>query len=121
MIQFPRNLVRQFRNERGSAESALVIIPLLILFLCGVQLLQLTHSRNMNRLEAQDQAVKMAISSEDISLSTATPIRTLDSSELILLSRSREIRIFPFLPFIQNVFQGASRMEVTGISILERP
>lgn len=51
-----------FQKEDGNVESALVLIPMLILFLIGVQLLVSINIRNMQMALAQGDASARAIS-----------------------------------------------------------
>ena len=56
------NLLQFFKKEDGSVESALVLIPMLILFLIGVQLIVATNIRNTEMALAQGDASARAIS-----------------------------------------------------------
>ena len=51
-----------FQKEDGNVESALVMIPMLILFLIGVQLLVSINIRNTHMALAQGDASARAIS-----------------------------------------------------------
>lgn len=57
-------LLRYLRKEDGNVESALVLIPMLILFLIGVQLIVATNIRNTEMALAQGDASARAISHE---------------------------------------------------------
>ncbi len=57
-------LVKVLKCEEGSAESAMVLIPLLITFLVGAQIVVATHSRNLLRVSIQDQATSRSISGD---------------------------------------------------------
>ena len=50
------------QKENGNVESALVLIPMLILFLIGVQLIVATNIRNTEMALAQGEASSRAIS-----------------------------------------------------------
>ena len=57
-------LLPYLRKEDGNIESALVLIPMLILFLIGVQLIVATNIRNTEMALAQGDASARAISHE---------------------------------------------------------
>ena len=55
-------ILNKLSKEDGNVESALVLIPLLILFLIGVQLIVATNLRNSDMAIAQGEAAARAIS-----------------------------------------------------------
>ena len=55
-------LLQYLQKEDGNVESALVLIPMLILFLIGVQLIVATNIRNTEMALAQGDASARAIS-----------------------------------------------------------
>ena len=56
------NSLRNLKKEDGNVESALVLIPMLILFLIGMQLIVATNIRNAEMALAQGDASARAIS-----------------------------------------------------------
>lgn len=54
--------LQYLQKEDGNVESALVLIPMLILFLIGVQLIVATNIRNIEMALAQGEASARAIS-----------------------------------------------------------
>ena len=62
--QFSNRLRAHVAREDGNVESALVIIPLLILFLIGAQVIAATNLRNADLAMAQGDAAARAISQE---------------------------------------------------------
>ena len=54
--------LRHLKKEDGNVESALVLIPMLILFLIGMQLIVATNIRNAEMALAQGEASARAIS-----------------------------------------------------------
>ena len=54
--------LRHLKKEDGNVESALVLIPMLILFLIGMQLIVATNIRNAEMALAQGDASARAIS-----------------------------------------------------------
>lgn len=53
-----------FAREDANVESALVLIPLLILFLMGAQIIVATNMRNLDMAMAQGEAASRAILKE---------------------------------------------------------
>lgn len=108
------------RDNRGSAESTLVLIPLLILFLIGMQISLATHSRNVERMNVQDEASVRAISGDFQERDSFIQIRSSgDGQNLDLLITHREIGIQNLLPgFLSQVTSGRE-VSVDGIAIVE--
>ena len=108
------------RDNRGSAESTLVLIPLLILFLIGMQISLATHSRNVERMNVQDEASVRAISGDFQERDRFIQIRSSgDGQNLDLLITHREIGIQNLLPgFLSQVTSGRE-VSVDGIAIVE--
>lgn len=62
MRAIKENSLRNLKKEDGNVESALVLIPMLILFLIGMQLIVATNIRNAEMALAQGDASARAIS-----------------------------------------------------------
>ena len=62
MKAIKENSLRNLKKEDGNVESALVLIPMLILFLIGMQLIVATNIRNAEMALAQGEASARAIS-----------------------------------------------------------
>ena len=62
MKAIKENSLRNLKKEDGNVESALVLIPMLILFLIGMQLIVATNIRNAEMALAQGDASARAIS-----------------------------------------------------------
>ena len=62
MKAMKENSLRNLKKEDGNVESALVLIPMLILFLIGMQLIVATNIRNAEMALAQGDASARAIS-----------------------------------------------------------
>jgi hypothetical protein len=60
--QKSQKVLQRFAQEDGNVESALVLIPVLILFLMGVQIIVATNMRNTDIALAQGEAASRAIS-----------------------------------------------------------
>jgi hypothetical protein len=89
-----KRILELLRSDRGNVESAMVLIPLLLLFLVGTQIAAATHLRNSERITAQDEATKRAISGE---FEPGDEFIHIDSSgdgqnlDLLITHRSRAI------------------------------
>jgi hypothetical protein len=60
-----RDVWRIIKDERGNVESSLVLIPLIFLFLIGIQLILAIGMRDADSLTASDQASTRALESPD--------------------------------------------------------
>ncbi len=119
-MRFFRLAIQIARDNRGNAESTLVLIPLLILFLIGMQISLATHSRNVERMNVQDEASVRAISGDFQEHDSFIQIRSSgDGQNLDLLITHREIGIQNLLPgFLSQVTSGRE-VSVDGIAIVE--
>lgn len=108
------------RDDRGNAESTLVLIPLLILFLIGMQISLATHSRNVERMKVQDEASVRAISGNFQEGDNFIHIDSSgDGQNLDLLITNREKGVRDLLPgFLRGVSSGRE-VSVDGIAIVE--
>ena len=108
------------RDSRGSAESALVLIPLLILFLVGMQISLATHSRNVGRMNVQDEASVRAISGDFQEYDNFIHIESSgDGQNLDLLITHREEGIQDLLPGFMSGVTSGREVSVDGIAIVE--
>lgn len=115
---FVKNL---WRNQEGVVESALVMIPLVALFLITVELIVAVNYRNLDQTYAQSAASSEAISqvlpSSDQVISFSSP-HSYDDLRLVVTHRSRLIpRLIAGLPFLAGV--GDAFTEVTGVAVME--
>jgi hypothetical protein len=115
--------VKKFwRDQEGVVESALVIIPLMALFLIAIELIVVVNFRNMDLTYAQSAATTEAITSvvpsSDEVISLSSP-RSFDELRLVVTHRTRLLpRLLPALPFLSGV--GTPSTEVSGIAVMER-
>ena len=108
------------RDNRGSAESALVLIPLLILFLVGMQISLVTHSRNVERMNVQDEASIRAISGDFQDGDNFIHIESSgDGQNLDLLITHRNRDIHDLLPGLLSGTSSGREVSVGGIAIVE--
>lgn len=115
-------LQKFFRSERGSAESTMVLIPALFLFLCAAQITTVVFARNFDQARVQSEASTRAISTQllasDSVVDVATPNR-FQKTQLLVVTKMRELPIF--IPGIRSLLGGALLSEVVGVSVMEVP
>ncbi len=113
--------LRTFINdERGSVETALVLIPLLITFLIGFQLAYVAHARNVARNEIQNQASVRAISGKfDVGDRLIHIESSGDSQNLDLLVAEKSGSLLNFLPNLMGISASQRAVDVKGIAIVE--
>lgn len=104
-------------DERGNVESAMVLIPLLILFLAGMQVSIAIHTRNIVRMDVQDVANTRAISGDFLTSDVVLPISS-SSSPLNLLVVRRE-RNIPATILNSPIVVGGRRVDVQGFAVVE--
>lgn len=110
------------RDQEGVVESALVIIPLMALFLITVELIVAVNYRNLDLTYAQSEAATEAISSvvpdSDEVISFSSP-SSFDELRMVVTHRTRLLpRLLPALPFLSGVATPST--EVSGIAVMER-
>jgi hypothetical protein len=107
------------RSQRGNVESALVLIPLLTIFLIGTEISYAIHMRNVERGAAQNGASVRAISGEFSSGDEFIHIESSgDGQNLDLLVAHREKNLSNLLPSLIG-FASPSSIDVSGIAIVE--
>ena len=115
----PNRFRLHLAQEDGNVESALVIIPLLILFLIGVQIIVATNLRNADLAMAQGDASARAISQEFHA----------DDELLEIGGRVEKIRVWvthrshsipQLIPGIVELMGGAPVTDVVGVAVIER-
>ena len=112
--------IRIAKDERGNAESALVLVPLLILFLIGAQISLAIHTRNLGRIEAQNNASVRAISGDFSDDDNFIHIESSgDGQNLDLLITRSERRVHDFLPGFLGGASSSREVGVEGIAIVE--
>jgi hypothetical protein len=112
--------VKGAQNESGSVESALVLIPLLILFLITMQIGVAINFRNLDRAFAQSEASERAISGQYLATDQLIEINPLGLFNTFgLLLSKKESNIPTFIPYFGNLFDRAHHTDVTGIAVIE--
>ena len=115
-------MLRKFvKDERGNAESAMVLLPVIFLFLCSMQLITAIFYRNVELRDVQSQASTRAISGEiatgDAFISIPSPDRFQDL-KLLIISKRREIPTL--VPGLGKLLGHALDSDVTGIAVVEQ-
>lgn len=107
-------------NERGNTESALVLIPLLTLFLVASQITITIHGRNMTKISAQDGASTRAISGNFDETDTFRHIDSLDPHQNLDLLISHKKGFLPHIMLgLEKIMGSKKEIDVTGVAIVE--
>lgn len=115
-----RKALNFLTDERGSVESSLVLIPLLILSLIGFQLATAVHARNIKAIEAQADATSRAISGEFDGEDQFIHIDTSgDGQNLDLLVTSRRMKLVDLLPGFLSGKSSNREIYLHGLAIVE--
>ena len=106
------------RREDGNVESALVLIPMLFLFLIGAQIIAATNLRNADLAMAQGDAANRAISQQFHAEDEVIEIGGgIEKIRLLVTHRSHSI--LQLVPGLIEIFGGAPKTQVVGISVIE--
>ena len=115
-----RSLARYCADERGSVESAMVIIPLLILFLLSAQLIVATNMRTLDMAMTQSQASQRAISGVLYTNDEVIELKSPDAFEKIRILVTHKSRAIPqLLPNLIAMINRNPRIDVSGIAVME--
>jgi len=112
--------VKGVKDESGSVESALVLIPLLILFLVTMQIGVAVNFRNIDKAFAQSEASERAISGQFVAgdkLVEVNPFGTFNTLGILITKKVSSIPVL--IPFIGTFINRGHRSEVTGIAVIE--
>jgi hypothetical protein len=106
------------RKEDGNVESALVLIPMLILFLIGVQLIVATNVRNTQMALAQGDASARAISHQYQSGDEVLEVGGgIEKIRLLITHRTRTLP--QLVPGLAALMGGNVLTDVVGIAVIE--
>ena len=108
------------KDESGDIESAMVLMPLLLLFLCSIQLVSAIQIRNFDQSEVQSQASTRAISgtfAETDSIINISSSNPFEDQQLLIVSKRRDIPIL--IPGLSKVLGGKLQSDVKGIAVVE--
>ena len=113
-------LQKLLRDENGSTESAMVLIPVIFLFLCSMQLVSAIYYRNVELRDVQSQASTRAISGEfangDTFIEIASPDR-FQELKLLIVKQRRDIPTL--VPGLGSILRHRLESDVTGIAVVE--
>lgn len=113
-------VLQRLRSEKGSVEAGAIIVPLLFLFLIGMQLAISSHSRNMEKLLQQSSVSERAISGEFIEGDEFIHIESSgDDQVLDLLIAKRERPLISLLPSLEEILQRRPTLLVEGVAVIE--
>ena len=108
------------RDESGNIESAMVLIPLIFLFLCSIQLVMAIFIRNSDQSDVQNQASIRAISgliaNNDSVLNIASRYPFQDQ-KILVISKQRNIPLL--VPGLNNVLGRPLQSNVIGVAVIE--
>ena len=115
-------IVTRFRahvaREEGNVESALVIIPLMILFLIGAQIIAATNMRNADLAMAQGDAAARAISQEFHPNDEIVEIGgRVEKIRVLVTHRSHTVP--QLVPGLIELMGGAPVTDVVGVAVVE--
>jgi len=112
--------VKVFQNESGSIESALVLIPLLVLFLIAMQIGVAINFRNIDQTFTQSEASDRAISGKYLPTDEVLRINPFGSVNSLNILVSKKKSYIPILlPLIGSLLNRGNQTDVTGIAIVE--
>jgi hypothetical protein len=112
--------VKGLKDESGSVESALVLVPLLILFLVTMQIGVAINSRNIDRTFAQSEASERSISGQFISSDRIREVNPFGTFNTLGILITKKVSNMPILiPFIGSFINQGHQTEVTGIAVVE--
>jgi hypothetical protein len=111
-------IFRVMAKEDGNVESALVLIPMLVLFLIGIQIIVATNIRNADLALAQGDAAARAISHNyqngDELLEVGGRIEKIN-----VLVTHRSHTLPQLVPGLVDLMGGAPATDVVGIAVVE--
>ena len=116
--KFRTRIMRTVRQEDGNIESALVLIPMLILFLIGVQLIVATNIRNTDMALAQGDASARAISHQFRTGDEIVDVGGRIQKIQVLISH-RTSTLPQLVPGLVSLMGGNPATDVVGIAVIE--
>jgi hypothetical protein len=116
--KFRTRIMRTVRQEDGNIESALVLIPMLILFLIGVQLIVATNIRNTDLALAQGDASARAISHQFRTGDEIVDVGGRIQKIQVLISH-RTSTLPQLVPGLVSLMGGNPATDVVGIAVIE--
>jgi hypothetical protein len=106
------------QREDGNVESALVLIPMLLLFLIGAQIIAATNLRNADLAMAQGDAAQRAISQQFHADDEVIEIGGgIEKIRILITHRAHSV--LQLVPGLIEIFGGVPKSQVVGISVIE--
>ncbi len=119
MIRY-KDVWRLIKDERGNVESSLVLIPLLFLFLLGIQLILAIGMRDADSLAASDQASIRAISGNFSQSDREQKLESPDRfSNLSILITMHSRKIPQLVPGLAALLGRELETDAKGIAVIE--
>ena len=111
---------RLVKDDRGNVESSLVLIPLLLLFLVGMQLILAIGMRDADSLAAADQASIRAISGNFSQSDREQKLESPDRfSNLSMLITMQSRKIPELVPGLAALLGRDLETDARGLAIIE--
>ena len=114
-------VINIFKDESGNVESALVIIPLITLFLATLQLIVTVNFRNVDLTMVQNRASAQATQQQVFSEDRLVKLNSYDSFDelrMLIVTKKREIpQIFPWV----SKFLSGRQLNLKGVALIEEP
>jgi hypothetical protein len=111
-------LLQFFKKEDGNVESALVLIPMLILFLIGIQLIVATNIRNTEMALAQGDASARAISHQyQLNDEVLDVGGRIEKIQVLITHRTHMLP--QIVPGLVALMGGNPASDVVGIAVIE--
>jgi hypothetical protein len=108
------------QGEAGNVESAMVLIPLLILFLIGIELVIATNLRNGDVAIAQGEASRRAISGQIYASDEVVELSSPDRfAHIRLLITHHRTTLPQIVPGLIALLGGLPSTDVKGAAIME--
>ena len=115
-----RRQISILRRDDGNVESAMVLIPLLILFMIGIELIAATNLRNGDAAIAQGEASRRAISGEVFSQDEVIELNSPDKfAHIRVLITHRSTAVPQLIPGLIALMGGSPATDVKGAAIME--
>ena len=116
-----RRVISVIKDESGSVESALVMIPLVTLFLITLQLIVTVNFRNIDLTTVQNRASAQATQQQVLNEDRLIKLNSydfFDQLRLLIVNKKREIpQIFPWVLKIL----GGKQLNLSGVAVFEEP
>jgi hypothetical protein len=119
-VAFHKKLWIELRDDRGNVESSLTLIPLLFLFLIGIQMILAISMRDSDSLAASDQASTRAISGEFSQFDREKRLESPDRfSNLSILLTQQSRKIPELVPGLSLLLGRELETDGRGIAVIE--